>query len=111
MIKAIAQTYRFAQEYRRQIACVLFIACAVFAYIYAVNIYRVISHTIALEEVQKETASLSGAGGLLDSQYLELSSKITPDNLKAYGFSEGQVSQYISRTSSLGRVALGGHER
>ncbi|MEA2715519.1 MAG: hypothetical protein QOG91_547 [Candidatus Parcubacteria bacterium] len=110
MIKAISQTYRFAQEYRRQITCVLVIACAVFAYVYAVNIYRVISHTVALEKIEKEAASLSGAVGLLDSEYLDLSSKITPDNLKAYGFSEGQVSAYISRTSSLGSVALRGHE-
>jgi len=42
MFKAIAQTYRFALEYRRQIICVLIAACAAFAYMYAVNIYAVI---------------------------------------------------------------------
>jgi len=55
-------------------------------------------------------ASLAGTVQRLDSEYLELSSKVTPDNLKAYGFSQGQVSAYISRTSSLGSVALRGHE-
>lgn len=109
MTTAIAITYKFAHDYRRQITCVLVIACAAFAYIYAMNIYAVVSHTVALEKVEKQTASLAGAVEKLDSQYLELSSKVTPDNLKAYGFTQGKVSTYIPRTSSLG-VALRGHE-
>ena len=110
MTKALAQTYTTAIYYRTQISTVLMAACLLFALIYAVNIYSTISHTVSLQHIQSQEASLSRAVEGLDSQYLGYSSKITPDSLHSYGLTAGQVSEYISRPASLGRVALSGHE-
>jgi hypothetical protein len=78
--------------------------------LYAVNIYKVISRTVALESVEKQIASLTTSVDGLDSQYLGLTSKISPDTLSDYGLSQGQVSVFISRTTSLGSVASRDHE-
>ena len=110
MTKVLAQTYSAAHEYQRQITSVLISICAFLVILYAFNVYSVISHTVALESVQKQTAALSSSVDSLDSQYLTLSSKASPDTLKEYGFMQGQVSAFISRTTSLGSVATRAHE-
>ena len=110
MTKAIAHTYTIAHEYRRQINLALMAACLVFALGYAINLYRVISHTITLQHMNSQSVALSADIQKLDSQYLSVVSKITVDNLSSYGFTQGQVSEFVSRSSSLGRVAMAAHE-
>lgn len=110
MTKTLAQTYSIAQEYQRQIIAAALIACVFMLALYALNVYSVISHTVALESVQKQTATLSTSVDALDSQYLALTSKADPDKLADYGFRQGQVSAYISRTASLGSLATRAHE-
>ncbi len=110
MTQAITHTYTIVHDYRRQITQALFATCMVLALIYAINLYRVISHTIALQKITLQQAGLNSAIQTLDTQYLAISSKITPDTLKNYGFDQGKVSAFISRTGMLGSVAIVGHE-
>ena len=111
MTKAIAQTYavttEYAHEYRLQITYALMAACALMALVYGMNLYGVISRTVALENVNKQIAAVSGKVQTLDAQDLSLSQTVaSQEALKAHGLSQGQVSQYISRSSS--GVALAG---
>jgi len=85
-------------------------ACAILIFFYAVNVYRVISHTVALQKVTTSLTSIGSAVGDLDAHYLALSSQVTPDSLSKYGLTQTQVSEFISRTSTLGTVATIGHE-
>ena len=110
MTQAITRTYNITHEYRRQITTTLLAVCVVLTLLYAVNLYQVISRTVSLQRVNAQVAALDVAVQALDTQYLGISSKITPDILRAYGFDQGQVSAFISRTASLGRVAMVGHE-
>lgn len=110
MTKAIAHTYSTIHGYRRHITMALMAASMVCALVYAANLYRVISHTLALRQVVAETAALDTAISKLDAQYISISHTITPDSLSARGFEQGKVSAFISRTASLGRIALAGHE-
>ena len=110
MTKTIVKTYTVASEYRKQISYIILCACLVLVAYYAYSIYSVISRTVDLQKVQTEIAIVNKNIEGLDSKYLELSSQITPDGLGTFGFHEGKVSAYISRTVSLGRVALGGNE-
>ena len=110
MTKAIAHTYTVAHEYRTQITSALFATCMLLVVLYAVNVYVVISRTISLQHTEAQIAALGSDVASLDAQYLTLSGDITPDALKAHGFSQGQASFYTPRTNSIGRVALGGHE-
>ena len=110
MTKVLAQTYRIAETHQRHITLALLAACAFSVLIYALNVYRVISHTVALEAIQKQTTTISSSVDALDTEYLGLSSKASPDTLKDYGFEQGQVSAFISRTTSLGTVASRANE-
>jgi VIT1/CCC1 family predicted Fe2+/Mn2+ transporter len=110
MTKAIATTYTIASEYRKQLLTAFLIASAFLVLLYAFNVYSVISKTVALQKVQNDIAATGKSVESLDSAYLDIASKITPDGLGNYGFKEGKVSAYISRTAPLSRVALGGHE-
>lgn len=110
MTKALAHTYTTIHGYRRHITWALLATSAVLVAIYAINLYRVISHTIALKQVSAQVASLDASVATLDSQYIALSHTITPDAIAARGFDQGKVSAFISRTASLGRIALAGHE-
>ncbi len=98
------------REFRMRAFQVLIATCAVTGMFYAINLYSVISSTVALQHLGTESRTLTGQIETLDSQYLKLSSAITPDTLDAYGLKKGEVSFFISRSDSLGRVALGGHE-
>lgn len=110
MTQAITHTYTLIHDYRRHITRVLLATCMVLALIYAINLYRVISHTISLQKITQQQVSLDSSIQALDTQYIAISSKITPDTLGTYGFDQGKVSAFISRTTSLGRVAMVGHE-
>lgn len=106
MTKAIATTYTVAKDFRAEIAYVVVAACAGLALIYGFNLYKVITQTIALRQVESQEVALQSSLSDLNAQYLDLSSKITPDMLGQYGFSEGQVAEYISKNSSLNSVAI-----
>ena len=110
MTKVITLTYNITHEYRRQITLTLLAMCTILIMTYALNLYRVISHTISLQRINAQTNALDATVQNLDSQYLSISSKITPDILGAHGFNQGQVSAFISQTKPLGRVAMAGHE-
>ncbi|MEK7641581.1 MAG: hypothetical protein AAB365_01145 [Patescibacteria group bacterium] len=109
MTKALAQTYTIAHTYRRSITTALLMGCIVSALFYAANLYRVISHTVALQHITQEAKELNASVQALDAQYLGISKNITPDTLDVYGYGQAEVSAFISR-ASLGRVALAGHE-
>ncbi len=110
MTKTIAIAYNTVHEHRVRITSSLLAASAVLIVAYAMSVYAVVSHTVAIQKAQSDEVALSGAVQSLDSRYLELSSAITPDTLNRYGYVQGKVSAYISRTPSLGTVAKGGHE-
>ena len=106
MTRAIAQTYTIAKDYRAQIAYVVLAACAGLMLVYGFNLYNVINRTIALRQVESKEVAIQSSLAALNAQYLELSSTITPDTLHTYGFTQGQVSEYISRNSSADSVAI-----
>ena len=110
MTKAIARTYTTFHTYRRQINLALLATCAMIALVYALNLYRVISDTIALQQVTVQVSALDLAVDKLDSRYIAISHTITPDVVTARGFGQGKVSAFISRTTSLGRLAVTAHE-
>jgi hypothetical protein len=113
MTKTITQTaaHLFSQyEFRLRAAQVLMAICAFLAIMYAANLYSIISDTVALKQIKNQTLALNVSVEELDTQYLALSSKITPDTLDTYGLETGEVSYFISRTGTLGRVALNGRE-
>ena len=111
-------TYAMFDTKRLKIAYFMMAACLVLATVYAFNVYRLVSHTVALQKLQATSSSLENNVQKLDSEYLTLSSKITPDTIKQHGFKEGEVTAYISRTpltakgadTTFSRVAVGGHE-
>lgn len=108
--KALTHTYTVAKDHRLHITYAVFAACAALAIFYAVNLYTVISRTVALGQIQKQEATAAAAVASLNATYFQLSSAITPDTLRHYGMSQGHVSEFISRTASLGSVALRGNE-
>lgn len=118
MTKAIAQTYDVINENMMKVSYVAIAACLLLVLIYVINIFSIISKTVALQRVESEIIALSSNVDNLDSQYLNLSGRITPDNLSAYGMTQGKVSAYIARSNDakLGvatnnsHVALGTHE-
>ena len=110
MTKAIINTYNVANEYRRHFTYALIAGCILMIAIYLFNVYKVIASTVAFQNTQNQAVALETKVEGLDSQYLDLSSQITPDTLALHGFKPGKVSAYIPRNASLGSVAIGGHE-
>ncbi len=110
MTKAITNTYNVAHEYSIQITSALFATCMLLVVLYAINVYVVISRTISLQHTESQVTTMGSQVAQLDAQYLKLSGNITPVALKSHGFNQGQASMYITRTDSLGRVALSAHE-
>jgi hypothetical protein len=113
MTKTIAQTatHLFSQyEFRLRAAQILLAGCVLIAVMYAANLYSIVSNTVALKQVKNDTLSLNVSVEELDTQYLALSSKITPDTLDSFGLEAGEVSYFISRTETLGRVAINDRE-
>lgn len=109
-MKAVTITYTQINEYRSYITYALFAICAILASLYTFNIYKMVSYSVALQRVEVESLKLATAVQKLDTQYIELSNKVTPDLVRSYGMSEGKVANYISRTASLGVVSLSGYE-
>lgn len=117
MTKQIAQTYDIVYENRMGVARVLMVACLALTLFYAFNLYRVISRTVALEKINSDISTVNNSVTTLDAKYLELSSAITPDTVKQYGFSQAKVSMYVTKTPLTTRsvgshdgLAVGGHE-
>ncbi|MDE2037927.1 MAG: hypothetical protein KGI69_01725 [Patescibacteria group bacterium] len=113
MTKTIARTYDTAFENRSRITAILLSACLFMALFYAYDVYSVVSKTVALEKVSRQTTAVSGAISALDGSYIALLGSVTPDALGAYGLEAGQVAAYIplsAPTASLGGLASAGHE-
>jgi len=110
MTHTLAQTYSSLKSYREFVVISLMALCLTMIAIYAFNVVTLISRTVAMQKVQSQVAALTLTTNDLDGKYLEAMSSITPDLVPTYGFSEGQVSEYISNSAALGRVAFGGHE-
>ena len=116
MTKIIAQTYNVTTPYRAYFTAALCAGCLMAAFLYAISLYHVISRTVALQRIDRQSAVLTGQVEDLDSRYLSLESGATVDALASYGLEQGQVSAYIPRTAStayaasLGTLASGGHE-
>ena len=116
MTKIIAQTYHVTTPYRAYFTAALCAGCLMAAFLYALSLYHVISRTVALQKIDRESAVLTGQVENLDSQYLGLDSAASVDALASYGLEQGQISAYIPRTSStayaasLRTLAAGGHE-
>jgi len=106
MTKAITFTYSVAMEHRLHIIRALMAGCMFLAILYAVNVYAVISRTVALQRLNVESATLGSSVDKLDTQYLALENKVSIDSLSTYGMSQGKVSEYITRSSSQGSVAF-----
>ncbi|MDQ2932962.1 MAG: hypothetical protein M3Q80_01095 [bacterium] len=110
MTKAITFTYSYAQENCKQITTALMAFCLVLTLGYAINIYTVVSHTVALKQVSTEIVSANTSVQKMDVEYAALSRKITPETIAAHGFDSGKAKIFITRTSSLGQVSFAGHE-
>lgn len=101
MTKAIAQTYDSINNNIRLINSVLIVGCFLLICLYVANVFSVISKTVTLQKTDSKISLLSGDVNNLDSEYLSLSGKITPDNLLEYGMTKGQVSEYISKSVNI----------
>ncbi|MFA6314749.1 MAG: hypothetical protein WC648_00025 [Candidatus Paceibacterota bacterium] len=110
MTKTIVKTYSAIHEYSHKIVNIFFFIGAFLLLLYAMNVYSVISRTVALQNTQAEIVTATKTIEELDSKYLKLASNVTPDDLRSFGLKEGVVSAYISRTLPLSRVALVTHE-
>jgi hypothetical protein len=109
MSKAIVQTYKIFSDYRHKIVMILIVASCCMVLIYGMTVYSLIIHTVTLQKVDTELASIQKSVNKLDMDYLKLSSSITIDKAKGLGMNEGQVSEYIYRPGSLGRAIPSGH--
>lgn len=114
MKRVLTTTAEQVHAYRANITLALLFATMLCAMWYAINLYSLVSRTVALHQTEKSIASVSNQVSDLDTQYLKLTSAITPDQLAAYGLSAGKVAAYIKRTQStaslLPALAQGGHE-
>ncbi len=106
MTKTIEKTYNILNDNVRIINYMVLICCFALAFVYAINIFSLISKTVALQKVEASIANLASGINELDSRYLSLSGDITPDNLVAYGMIRSQVSEYIPRKSES-KLSLG----
>lgn len=107
MTKILTRTYT---DLRLHISYALLGACLFTIFIYGINIYRVIAHTVMVQETERTMATLGSNVQELDSQYLQLSGNLTPDRIQTLGLQEGHVSQYISRSIQRSHVTLSLHE-
>lgn len=110
MTKIIAQTYEYTHEYRAYMTYMFFGLSMMMVSFYVFSIYNVISTSVIVGQAETQLSELKADVQELDSKYIELSNRITPELVHARGMSEGTVTKYISRTASLGVVSLSGHE-
>lgn len=113
MKQAIAQTAGNIHAYRARITIAVIGACALAAAFYGYNLYSLISNTVAIKQVQSQSAAASSAISDLNARYLKVSGTITPDVIAKYGFKPGLVSVYITRTRAAAanhNLVARGHE-
>ena len=112
MTKVIVQTYNFANEYRARLSLALLISAAALMVFYTIQVYVVVSRTVAVEKLDNQIASMSSSLNKLDATYLGMSRSITPDMMADYGLTAGVVTAYIQPTpgTATGVLAAAGHE-
>lgn len=101
MTKAITQTYSKLNDNLRIISYTFLIGCLILVVIYSLNLFKVISNTVAVQQTDAKMTALSSSVDQLDSEYLSLTGNINPDNLGDYGMTKGKVSMYISKVPVL----------
>jgi hypothetical protein len=109
MTQTIARTYEHFSFSKTYATYALSGICLLFAMTYVFNMYRVISYSVALQNVEVNIVSVQNDVQELDTRYISLSNRITPDLVRSRGMKEGVVTNYISRNSSLGMVSLSGY--
>jgi hypothetical protein len=102
MTKAITKTYSFTKEYSAVMTQIVMAGAIFMAILYAINVYSIVSRTVAMKDIESKAAKLQSSVQDLDAQYISLTNKITPDMARHYGLEESQVTAYIPRTPSLG---------
>jgi len=106
MKRAAIQTAVAVHDYRSNISLVILFGCFMLAAMYAVNLYGLVSRTIAIRSAESQASSMANDVSSLDAQYLKLASEITPDALQSHGLSQGKVSLYISEPVPTASRAL-----
>jgi hypothetical protein len=101
MTKAIAQTYNVFNENVRVITYAFLIGSMLLAFVYSINLFAVISNTVAYQKSQAKMVELGSSVDELDTLYLSISGNINPDNLEEYGMTKGEVSEYITKAPLL----------
>ncbi len=101
MTKAIVQTYNIFNENVRIVTSAFVIGILILTFIYSINLFTVISNTVAFQKTEAKMSALGSSVDELDSEYLSISGNINPDNLEEYGMTKGEVSEYISRIPVL----------
>lgn len=97
MKRAIAHTGIQINNQRANITTMLLLGSLMIAAFYTFSLYNLISKTVLIGQLEKEASALSSEISSLDSEYLKLSSTITPDKMSKYGLEKGHVSLYITR--------------
>ncbi|HEX7724613.1 MAG TPA: hypothetical protein VF438_02670 [Candidatus Paceibacterota bacterium] len=115
MKRVLVNTAENVHAYRMNITLAILFASAICAAFYAMNLYSLVSRTVAIRQVERQLTSVSSAISDLDSQYLILTSNITPDTLASHGFTAGKIAAYIKRSQATASaqptlVASAGHE-
>lgn len=113
MKRSIVNTAGHVNDHRAILTAALLFGSVLCAAFYAFNLYTLISHTVALRQIDSQMVAIGSELSSLDSEYLKLASAITPDAVTAHGLMPAQVSVYITRpqpTASIGNLAQGGHE-
>ena len=106
MTRAIAITYTATKDNMSTISAIILGLCLCMGVVYGLSIFNTISKTVSLQKAEVQVASMTSAVASLDAQYLSLSRSVTPDKLTTYGLSQGRVSTFIPRNSSMPRVAM-----
>jgi hypothetical protein len=116
MKRVLVNTAENVHAHRMNITIAILCASVLCAAFYAMNLYSLVSRTVALRQAERQVTAVSSAISDLDSTYLTLTSAITPDTLAAHGFTAGKVAAYIKRSEMTASaqqptlVARAGHE-
>ena len=102
--RTITHTYNVATEYRPHAARFFLGMSVLLAGWYIASVYGMVGNTMAVRSINTQVAALSNEVKDLDSAYLSLSGSITSSRIKAHGLHEGEVTSFIPRAVSLGRL-------